>query len=105
MVSNPVPPLPIRSWPLIVQVEPAPATVTVPIGSWKKLAIDALLLETLPPASILSVPVRKFHSSRNLGLAELVDVSLAAANCGEPRPSVPGPERVTVLAGRLRQRA
>ena len=64
IVSVPSPELPTRSWLLLVHVEPAPVTVTVPREpanvpmTLEKLA--ALLVVRLPPFWTVSVPDAEF---------------------------------------------
>ena len=57
--SMPVPdnPMLMPNEPLLVQLEPAPVTVTVPFEAELVPMVLKSLLETLPPASIVSVPV------------------------------------------------
>ena len=61
IVSVPVPRLPMFTPELLVQVEPAPATVTVPSepAPLPMLAAKAVLLLTVPPFVIVSEPVPK----------------------------------------------
>ena len=61
IVSVPVPKLPMFTPELLLQVEPAPVTVTVPCepAPLPMLAAKAVLLMTLPPFAIVSVPVPK----------------------------------------------
>ena len=61
IVSVPVPRLPMFTPELLLQVEPAPVTVTVPSepAPWPMLAAKAVLLLTVPPFVIVSEPVPK----------------------------------------------
>ena len=61
IVSVPLPELPMFSPEMLLQVEPAPVTVTVPSepAAWPMLAAKALLLMTVPPSAIVSVPEPK----------------------------------------------
>ena len=61
IVSVPVPKLPMFTPELLLQVEPAPVTVTVPCepAPLPMLAVKAVILMTLPPFAIVSVPVPK----------------------------------------------
>ncbi len=61
IVSVPVPKLPMFTPELLLQVEPVPVTVTVPREPAPSpiLAVKAVLLMTVPPFSIVSVPVLK----------------------------------------------
>ena len=61
IVSVPVPRLPMFTPELLLQVEPAPVTVTVPCepAPLPMLAVKAVLLMTVPPFAIVSVPVPK----------------------------------------------
>ena len=61
IVSVPVPKLPMLTPELLLQVEPAPVTVTVPSepAPLPMLAAKAVLLMTVPPFAIVSVPVPK----------------------------------------------
>ena len=60
IVSVPVPKLPMFTPELLLQMEPAPVTVTVPCepGALPTLAVKAVLM-TVPPFAIVSVPVPK----------------------------------------------
>ena len=62
IVSVPVPKLPMFTPELLLQVEPGPVTVTVPCcepALLPMLAAKAVLLMTIPPFAIVSVPVPK----------------------------------------------
>ena len=61
IVCVPRPKLPMFTPELLLQVEPAPATVTVPCepALLPMLAAKAVLLMTIPPLAIVSVPVPK----------------------------------------------
>ena len=61
IVSVPVPKLPMFTPELLLQVEPAPVTLTVPSepAPWPMLAAKAVLLLTVPPFVIVSEPVPK----------------------------------------------
>ena len=62
MVSVPVPRLPMFSPKLLLQVEPAPVTVTAPFEPIPLpilAVLAAVILMTLPPFAIVSVPVPK----------------------------------------------
>ena len=61
IVSVPVPRLPMFTPELLIQVEPAPVTLTVPSepAPWPMLAAKAVLLLTVPPFVIVSEPVPK----------------------------------------------
>src|SRR3954454_16756033 len=60
-VSVPVPELPTFTPELLLQIEPAPATLTVPSepALLPTLAVSAVLLMTVPPFVIVSAPVPK----------------------------------------------
>jgi hypothetical protein len=60
-VSVPVPKFPMFTPELLLQVEPAPVTVTVPCEPARRpmLGAKGVLLMTLPPFAIMSVPVPK----------------------------------------------
>ena len=59
IVSVPLPKLPMFNPELLLQVEPAPVTITVPSEPTPlpMLAAKAVLLMTVPPSAIVSVPV------------------------------------------------
>ena len=61
IVSVPVPKSPMFTPELLLQVEPAPVTVTVPCepAPSPMLAVKAVLLMTIPSFAIVSVPVPK----------------------------------------------
>ena len=61
IVSVPVPSLPMFTPKLLLQVEPAPVTVTVPRepANSPMLALLGVSLMTVPPFAIVSVPVPK----------------------------------------------
>jgi hypothetical protein len=56
MVSAPVPALPTKRLPLLVQAEPVPVTVAVP---WEPVSLPTTPIAPLtrPPAAMVSMPV------------------------------------------------
>src|SRR4051794_18730692 len=61
IVSVPMPELPTLTPELLIQLEPAPVTVTVPseFAALPMLAVKLVKLKTVPPFAIVSVPVPK----------------------------------------------
>ena len=74
IVSVPVPRLPMFTPELLFQMEPAPATLTVPSepAPWPMLAVKPVLLLTVPPFVIVSEPVPKLPILSPPGLTGLL---------------------------------
>ena len=89
MVSVPVPSLPtFRSPPptLLFQVEPAPVTVTVPVEPLlvPMKPVRPARLITLPPASMLSVPLPKLPTCREPKVFQVEPAPVTVAVPVEP---------------------
>src|SRR5438132_1533489 len=70
MVSVPLPEAPTARAPLLVQVEPAPSTVTAPIEP-EALPTKPAPLLTAPPLRMVSVPVPEAPTWRSPLLAQV----------------------------------
>ena len=76
MVSVPLPSLPMSSELLLVQLEPAPSTITVPIEPPFSPMMPAVLL-TVPPAWMVNVPVAEAPTLRLTACAPAVPTTVA----------------------------
>ncbi len=104
IVSVPVPRLPMMTPELLLQVEPAPVTITVPVepGNAPTLAMKAVLLLTVPPFAIVSEPLPKLPILSPPGLTGLLfqvepgPVTVTVPVESAAKPMEPPPPLLTV---------